>query len=305
MTKSLRQWVAVRHLRGVIRAGKVVLMTIILGQAALALASSGRPLPPSGIYPIVPVPNEPAPAPVVVLMPDTTLYNQLVSEQHANMQGRMAGGAMTMSAAVDGPGVLTSADGHSSGATLFRSPTACLTFDDASKWNGHIWYAAYGNWGTFSVNDGGFYKAENVHFDMEHATGPGDRAGSAFSFKIAGDQPYAAGLVSPVIDAPPGSLLTVWAKYLIFNHDGVHVGNQVVNDWVSLGLKPDAEGTEAAYVNGYVRGQWAELANSVVVGESGKVLILIQAESPAALNSNVYFDDIEINIDGQSLASCE
>ncbi|MEZ4833232.1 MAG: hypothetical protein R2873_14820 [Caldilineaceae bacterium] len=293
-------------MRSLVRVTKALLITAILGPAALALAASSRPLPPSGGYPIVPLPNEPAPAPVLDLMPDTTLYNQLVSEQQHSAQGRMLGGAMTAGGgAVEGPGVLSYADARASGATLFRSPTACLTFDDVSKWNSQIWQAAYGNWGTFSVNDGGFYKPENVRFDMEQATGPGDRAGSEYSFKIAGHQPYAAGLVSPVIAAPPGSVVTVWAKYLMYNHDGVQVGSQVVNDWVSLGLKPDAQGTDATYVNGYVRGQWAELANSIVAGESGEVLILLQAESPAALNSNIYFDDIEVNIGGRSLTNCE
>jgi hypothetical protein len=302
---QILEWMTTKHIRNVVRMAKILLIVGILGQAALALAASSRPLPPSGGYPIVPLPNDPAPAPMLELVPDTTLYNKLVSEQQQSPQGRILGGSSAMNRAVDGPGVLTYADARSSGATLFRSPTACLTFDDKDKWNGQIWHAAYGNWGTFSVNDGGFYKAENVRFDMEQVTGPGDRAGSEFSFKIAGNQPYAAGLVSPIIAAPPGSVVTVWAKYLIFNHDGIRVGSQVINDWVSMGLKADAHGTEATYVNGYVRGQWSELVNSVVAGPSGEVLILLQAESPAALNSNIYFDDIEINIGGQSLTNCE
>ncbi len=253
-------------MRTYLRITKIILLTALLGQAAFALAASSRPLLPSGIYPILPVANNPAAAPPVAeLVPDTTLYNQLVSEQQTGDEGRMAGGAMTQGESNSGPGVSTHADGRSSGATLFRTPTACLTFDDIGKWNGNIWYAAYGNWGTFSVDDGGFYRPEHVRFDMERATGPGDRSGSEFSFKIAGNQPYAAGLVSPVIDVPPGSLVTVWVKYLMFNHDGLRVGSQVVNDWVSVGLKPDAHRDDATYVNGYVRGEWSEIVNSVVV----------------------------------------
>ncbi|MEZ4638398.1 MAG: hypothetical protein R2856_26155 [Caldilineaceae bacterium] len=238
-------------------------------------------------------------------MPDTTLYNQLVSEQQPGAtQGRTRRRHDSRRQRWKGRACSPTPAWRASGAHTLRSPTACLPYD-VSKWNSQIWQAAYSNWGTFSVNDGGFYKPENVRFDMEQATGPGDRAGSEYSFKIAGHQPYAAGLVSPVIAAPPGSVVTVWAKYLMYNHDGVQVGSQVVNDWVSLGLKPDAQGTDATYVNGYVRGQWAELANSIVDGESGEVLILLQAESPAALNSNIYFDDIEVNIGGRSLTNCE
>lgn len=288
-----------------IRIFRTILVIALLTPTALALASSSRPLPPSGIYAIVPAPRDPAPAPVANLMPDTRIYNKLVHEQAVGDQARMAGGAMVQSQPVAGAGVLTAADGLSSGETLFQSPTACLTFNHQEKWNGHIWYAAYGNWGTFSVDDGGFYKPEHVRFDMERVTGPGDRSGKEFSFKVSGDQPYAAGLVSPVITAPPGAVVTVRVKYLMYNHNGVQVGNQTVNDWVSLGLKADAHGDEAAYVNGYVRGEWAELVNSVVAGERGQILVLIQAESPAALNSNIYFDDVEIAVDGLSLPVCE
>ncbi len=295
-----RSWVRI-----FIRSFRMVLVIALLTPAALALASSSRPLPPSGIYAILPAPRDPAPAPMLNLMPDTRIYNKLVNEQTLGDQTRMAGGAMVQSQPVSGPGVLTAADGMSSGETLFQSPTACLTFNNQEKWNGHIWYAAYGNWGTFSVDDGGFYKPDHVRFDMERITGPGDRSGAEFSFKIAGDQPYAAGLVSPVISAPPGAVVAVRIKYLMYNHNGVQVGNQIVNDWVSLGLKANAHGDEAAYVNGYVRGEWAELVNSVVAGESGQILVLIQAESPAALNSNIYFDDVEIAVDGLSLPICE
>lgn len=293
-------------MRFILRVTKIVALVGVLGQAALTLASSGRPLPPSGIYAIAPVPGDPAPAPALDLLPDTTLYNQLVYEQTNGAQGRAHSEAgAPLSAVPSGPGVLERADGMSSGAALFTTPTACLTFNDESKWNGHIWYAAYGNWGTFSVDDGGFYRAENVTFDMERNTGPGDRSGSEFSFKIAGDRPYAAGLVSPVIAAAPGATVSVRIKYLMFNHDGLRVGSQIVNDWVSLGLKPNAHGEEAIYVNGYARGQWSELINTVTVGESGEVLILLQAESPAALNSNIYFDDVEIAVDGSFLTICE
>lgn len=289
--------------RFMIRLAKGLALAGFLAPAALALASS-RPMPPSGIHAIVPVPNHPSPAPAVALMPDTAVYNHLVSRQ-TNSSDQQLTGAVVEGEQVRGPGILPAADARSSGLTLFASPGACLTFDDESRWNGHVWYAAYGNWGTFSVNDGGLYKAENVRFDMERNVGPGDRSGSGFSFKIAGDQPYAAGLISPVIQAPPGSAVSVRAKYLMYNQDGLRIGGQVVNDWISLGLKADAHGDEALYVNGYTRGRWGEITNSITTGESGEILILLQAESPAALNSNIYFDDIEIAIDGMPLTSCE
>lgn len=277
---------------------KMVLFVGLLWPASL-LASSTRPVPPSGIYAVSPIPDDPAPTPRDALIPDTRIYNQLnVSEPQARF-------SLPENQRVQGPGVLDRFTGISSGSTLFTTPTACLNFNDETQWNGHIWYANYGNWGTFAVDDGGLYKAENVRFDMERVIGPGDRSGSEFALKIAGSQPYAAGLVSPILDVPAGSTVEVRAKYLIFNHDGLQVGQQMVNDWMSMGIKPDAHGQEAQYVNGYSRGIWSAISNSVVAGSSGKVLVLLQAESPAAFNSNIYFDDIEIYVDGKALTSCD
>ena len=38
-------------------------------------------------------------------------------------------------------------------------------------------------------------------------------------------------------------------------------------DWASLGVKPGA-GDTAVYVNGYVRGEWAEMTNTIELGRS-------------------------------------
>lgn len=261
-----------------------------------ALASASRPLPPSGIHAIAPVPDDPAPS-LGSLIPDTRVYNQLVYEQQ-NGTGRSQD-AVESKPAPTSSGVLDQRAVIARGGSLFPTPTACLTFDDETLWNGQVTWAAYGNWGTFAVDDGGFYRASHVNFSREQTVG------NDFSFKIAGGQPYAAGLISPIIHAPAGAVVEVGVKYLMFDHEGLRVGDQVVNDWVSLGLKPDAQGQEARYVNGYERGEWSRLTNSVVAGESGEVLILIQAESPAPFNSNVYFDNVEIVIDGMALTTCE
>jgi hypothetical protein len=189
--------------------------------------------------------------------------------------------------------------------TLFSIPTACLDFNNIDNWHGRLWYASYGGWGTFAVDDGGLYEAKNVRFEMERVVGPGDRTGSEYSFKIASGQPYAAGLISPVFQVPPGAHVSVRAKYLIFDHEGVNVGGQWVNDWVSLGVKPDAYQQDAQYVNGYSRGVWSQIDNEIVAGNSGQILIMLQAESPAPFNSNVYFDDIEIYVDGAAVSDCE
>lgn len=282
------------------RAVRWLLLAVALAWPTFATAAAGRPLPPSGIHAVAPVPDVAAPAPGS-LLPDTRVYNQLAGELARTGELASVPEGRPMEA---GPGILSRADGMANGNTLFPTATACLDFNDPAKWNGRIWYASYGRWGTFAVDDGGFYRAENVRFDMERTVGPGDRQGE-FSFKIAGGEPYAAGLISPVFQVPPGATVEARVKYLMFNHPELRVGGRVVNDWVSLGLKPDAYGPEAVYVNGYARGQWSTLANHITAGESGQVLVLIQAESPAPFNSNIYFDDVEIWVDGMPLTDCE
>ncbi|MBX3054374.1 MAG: hypothetical protein KF753_23070 [Caldilineaceae bacterium] len=281
----------------ILRLSSKLLLLMVLLWPAFALASASRPLPPSGIHAIAPVPDDPAPS-LSSLIPDTRVYNQLVYDQQngANAASREL---VETKAAPSSSGVLDERAVISKGGALFRTPTACLTFNDANLWNGQVTWAAYGNWGTFAVDDGGFYRPSNVNFSREAAVG------DDYSFKIAGSQPYAAGLISPIIHAPPGAIVEVGLKYLMFDHEGLRVGDQIVNDWVSLGVKPDAHKEAARYVNGYSRGEWSRLNNSVVAGESGEVLVLIQAESPAPFNSNVYFDNVEIVVDGMALDRCE
>lgn len=283
------------HKINLIRILSRLLLPAALLWPAFALASANRPLPPSGIHAIAPVPDDPGPS-LATLIPDTRVYNQLVFESANGLQNRAVA---EVKAAPSSSGVLDERTQIARGSTLFSTATACLTFNDAGLWNGQVNWAAYGNWGTFAVEDGGFYRAAHVNFSREQTVG------NDFSFKISGGQPYAAGLISPIIRAPAGAIVEVGIKYLMFDHDGLQVGDQIVNDWVSLGLKPDAQGDAARYVNGYARGEWSRLQNSVVAGKSGEVLILIQAESPAPLNSNVYFDNVEIVVDGMALTTCE
>ena len=89
----------------------------------------------------------------------------------------------------------------------------------------------------------------------------------------------------------------VSVKYLIWDHDQgakLEFGDGIDYDWASLGIKPGADGEVALYNNGYVRGEWSELVHTVDLGDAKDIMVLIQAQSPAFLNSNIYFDDIKI-----------
>ena len=184
---------------------------------------------------------------------------------------------------------------------------ACNNFNQASRWASardslptDMWSDWYAGWGPYAV-DNGLYQAKNVTFSLESAVGPGSNAGpNEHSAKIASNQPYAAGFGSPLFGVPPGALVTVSVNYLIFDHND----HGYDYDWASLGIKADAYSDEARYVNGYARGEWATLMNSVVAGKDGRVMVLIQAESPGALNSNIYFDNVRIWIDGAPVVDC-
>lgn len=209
--------------------------------------------------------------------------------------------------AAPGQGVRQDEHGSGQGLTLYAEADVCNSFNDPALWGSHrspsaaIWSDSYAGWGVFAVDDGGFYRAANVALSLEQTVGPGDKFGTNQSaVKFAGSQPYAAGLGSPRIAVSPGTTVTVSVKYMIFDHDTS--GKDF--DWASLGVKADAARPGANYVNGYARGEWAELRNTVVSGDSGEIMILLQGQSPAAVNSNIYFDDVKIAVDGKYLADC-
>jgi hypothetical protein len=77
---------------------------------------------------------------------------------------------------------------------------------------------------------------------------------------------------SPRIPVPAefvSGTVMVSVKYLIWDHDqGAKdkIGDGIDYDWASLGIKPGADGDVALYNNGYVRGEWSELAHTINLG---------------------------------------
>ena len=206
-----------------------------------------------------------------------------------------------------GQGIQQAPAGVGQGENLYSIGTACTDFNIQSLWSSHnntagnLWNDSYAGWRAFAYDNGDLFRAHHVAIARERTVGPGSKSGGGqYSLKIAGHQPYAAGLRGPVLDVAPTSVIEVSVKYMIFDHDTR--GQDY--DWVSLGIKPDAHGKEASYRNGYVRGMWTELHHSVISGHSGQIMIMIQAHSPAALNSNIYFDDIQIAVDGVFMTNC-
>lgn len=211
----------------------------------------------------------------------------------------------------EGRGIKIEPAGVGQGLNLYQASNVCNDFNQDAHWastkkrTADIKSDRYAGWGAFAFDDGKLFRSDNVIIARERVVGPGSKHDDShkseqFSAKISSTQPYAAGFGSPRIKVPAASEVTVSVKYMIFDHD-THGQDY---DWASLGLKPDAAGDEAIYVNGYKRGVWAELSHTITAGESEEIMVLIQAHSPAALNSNIYFDDVKIIIDDVPLTDC-
>jgi hypothetical protein len=211
-----------------------------------------------------------------------------------------------------GRGIRQTVTGLAVGINLYPTPNVCNNFNAFSRYavpsgKSDIWSDWFAGWAPFAI-DNGYYQAKNVAFTMERVVGPGDAYnddksagdGEQASVKIASHEPYAGGFGSPIIPVPAeykGGKVTVSVKYLIWDHDqGGKPGGSDGNDWdwASMGIKPGAAGDQAFYVNGYVRGQWAELTHTVDLGGAADIMVLLQGQSPSVLNSNIYFDDVKI-----------
>jgi len=197
------------------------------------------------------------------------------------------------------PGVLDTITDVANGLYLYPDGNACNDFNLEDGWQGTVWTSYFAGWGTFAADDG-YFQAKNVTFDREQVIGPGNDFGpDSASMKIASNQPYDAGVMSPAISVSPGDTVMVRAHYLIYNHD-----TEGRNwDYASMGIIT-AEGATAHYVNGYVRGQWAVMEEEVIA-EDDNIIIMLQGHSPDALNSNIYFDNVEVYINGTALANCK
>ena len=220
-----------------------------------------------------------------------------------------------------GRGIHQTFTGYGAGLTLYDSAAVCNDFNAEIGWSASdgmpdMWTDWYSGWAPFALEDGE-YHTDNVIFTRERSVGPGDRYNDAeskdgreeYAIKIAGHRPYAAGLGSPIIAVPQGfegGMAQVSVRYLIWDHDqgGGPDKDGIDYDWASLGVKPGAAGDVALYANGYVRGEWAQLVKTVELGDAQDIMVLLQAQSPAFLNSNIYFDDVKIaflGVDGSIL----
>jgi hypothetical protein len=275
-------------------------------------------------------PAEPPPIPIIAPrvspppIPHTSVLNPFTIYNNLLVPGKLPQPSVEADAADGGrfqeaPGRFIRQNGNrpvvidgrdaARGLTLYPQENVCNSFDTSTQWasmappsatpRADIWTDWYGGWAPFAIDDG-LYQAKNLTFSLERSVGPGKNYGSGYSAKIASNQPYAGGFGSPMIKVDPLSVVTVKVNYLIADHND----HGMDYDWASMGIKPDATGEGASYVNGYVRGEWAQLEHTVWAGESGYIMVLLQGSSPGALNSNIYFDDVRITVNDKSIAKC-
>lgn len=292
-------------------AALILAVMLILPTSLVAAASTGPATPPP--VPITGPRLSPPAIPHSSVLNPYTIYNNLLVPPGLPVQSieaNLADGGRTQEK--PGRGIRQTSTGTGFGLLLYNSPNVCNDFNPHNSWaaqqaKSDVWTDWFAGWAPYAI-DNGLYQAKNVTFSMERSVGPGNRYNdlkssdgkTEASAKIGSNQPYAAGFGSPRIPVPDGfagGKVMVSVKYLIWDHDtyGKEGGPDGLDyDWASMGIKPGADGDVAHYVNGYVRGEWAEMTHTVDLGDAHDVMVLIQGHSPGAFNSNIYFDDVKI-----------
>jgi len=297
-----------------IRVIFALIMIVIMMLPGVAMAATGPSVPPpiAVIGPRLKPPPIPATDPV---SPATGINNVLSGNVPQALEANAADAGRTQEA--PGRGIRQTSTSYGYGLLLNATPNVCNNFNSQGSFaafnvKSDVWTDWYGGWGPFAINNG-YYQAKNVTFSQERSVGPGGNYndnlsagnGEQNSVKIGSHEPYAAGYGSPIIPVAEEyqwGTVTVSVKYLIWDHDqgGKQGGPDGQDwDWASMGVKPGAAGDQAYYVNGYTRGEWSELTQTVSLGGAKDIMVLIQGQSPAVLNSNIYFDDVKIAFSNQ------
>ncbi len=164
-------------------------------------------------------------------------------------------------------------------------------FETFDEWYGNTWSWIPHRWGAYAYRGAG-----HVTFDREQVHKDESPYDGGYSLKIAGTVPFEAG-VSRTITVPPNAEVTVEVMYLLYDHGGKHGGNVLTYDWVALGLK--ADDNDAEWVNGPYHGQWLPLRHTITAGPEGRIMIFLQVHNPLPENTNAYFDNVRVWVNGQ------
>jgi hypothetical protein len=180
-------------------------------------------------------------------------------------------------------------NGFAAGGELFNVTDAL--FEPFNNFYGETWRMIPNLWGAYA-----YQGADIVTFDNENVVKNESPYANGYSMKIAGSNPFEAG-ISRQIMVKPGAEVRVRVMYALYDHGGTHGGNVWQYDWACLGVK--ADDTDAVWVNGPWHGQWLPLEYTTKAGPEGRIMIFLQVMSKLPENVNAYFDNVQVWVDGQ------
>ncbi len=270
---------------------RVLLVLVLVALLVPAAAAAKDPPQPT---PIPPAGFKPGPIPNTKLVSPRRAYNAPLTAEEQD------GAAVTRSLTQAPTGPVP--EPISNGGGLFASPDACLTFDDPQLWAGSTWSRQYAGWGMQGLTERPFYFVQNLTFDDETAIASGR------SLKIAGDKPFRGLVVSPTFQVPAGAEVVVRASYYI------RLGaNQYPRDDESVWAAINVNAVEGAAVedagptNGYLRNDaWHRFESRLTMGPAAGAInvVLLGSYTSTSPNVAVYFDNVEIWVNGKPLAQC-
>ena len=265
----------------------LVLVALFLPSAVEAKGPpEPTPIPPNGLGPR-PIPN------TKLVSPRRAFNAPLTAEEQDSA-------AVTLSLAQAPTGPVPEPISNAGG--LYADWDACLTFDDPQLWLGHTWSRQYAGWGMQGLTERPLYFAENLTFDDETAIA------SVRSLKIAGDKPFRGLVVSPTFKVPADAEVIVRASYYI------RLGsNQYARDdesvWAAINVNA-VEGTavvDSTPTNGYLKDNaWHRFESRLTMGPEDGAINAVLLGNNVFTNASVavYFDNVEIWVNGKPLAQC-
>lgn len=249
-------------------------------------------------------PPQPTPIPATGLQPGPIPNTRLVSPRRAYYEPLTAeeqeGAAVTQSLMQAPTGPVPEPISNAGG--LFADRDACLTFDDPQLWVGNTWSRQYAGWGMQGLTERPLYFAQNLTFDEETAIA------SVRSLKIGGDKPFRGLVVSPTFKVPAGAEVVVRASYYI------RLGaNQYARDdesvWAAINVNA-VEGTaveDYGPTNGYLKNDaWHRFESRLTMGPQDGAINVVLLGNNVFTNAGVavYFDNVEIWVNGEPLSQC-
>ncbi|HEY64687.1 MAG TPA: hypothetical protein G4O02_08950 [Caldilineae bacterium] len=178
-------------------------------------------------------------------------------------------------------------------------------FETFDEWYGNTWTWVPHRWGAYAYRG-----AEHVTFDREQVHKDESPYDGSYSLKIASTVPFEAGVSRTFYVPYDTEKVKVEVMYLLYDHGGKHGGNVWTYDWVALGVKAGC--CDAEWVNGPYHGQWLPLSHEIVLDKAAMqekcgleegadipIMIFLQAHSLLPENTNAYFDNVRVWVDGE------